>query len=363
MAQNAEHDLDDGELYNRLDPSRLRGRLLDLPQHCQAAWQQAQASRLPDDWADSDKVVIGGMGGSAIAGDLLADLAAVEGGVPILVVRDLRLPFRLNQRTLFFACSYSGNTEETLALLDQAAQTEARIIAVSSGGTLTAWAKEHKVPLLTIDPSLEPRSAVGYNLLLLLGVLDQIGLVHLGLGELDSTVQSLSKKICQLKEDVVIAGNPAKQLAIELRDKLILVYGSGLFSGVARRWKSQFNENSKAWSYCETIPEMLHNSVEAFRSTLPMADCAMVLLLQPNVWDSAHLRHYTVVAELLRRENIPYRMLEGEQGSPLGQLLDMLILGDYTSYYLGLLQGVDPSPNPSIDAAKELLGNPPASPV
>ena len=97
-----------------------------------------RAAFLPDDWADSDKVVIGGMGGSAIAGDLVADLAAVQSSVPVLVVRDLHLPFYLTERTLFLACSYSGNTEETLTLLDQASKTDARIIAISGGGSLAA---------------------------------------------------------------------------------------------------------------------------------------------------------------------------------------------------------------------------------
>ena len=135
------------------------------------------------------------------------------------------------------------------------------------------------------------------------------------------------------------------------------MYGGGLFGGVARRWKSQFNENAKVWSYYETIPEMLHNSVEAFRSSYAMGDRAVALLLQPDNPDDGHQRHHAVVAELLGRNNIPYRSLRGEPGSPLSQLLNMLVLGDYVSYYLALLQGVDPAPNPSIDEAKELLAN------
>ena len=358
MALNTKHNLDDPEVYTQLDPSGLRKRLQDLPRHCLAAWQQMQTAPLPDHWSDSDKVVIGGMGGSAIVGDLVADLMAVQSSVPILVVRDLHLPFYLTERTLFLACSYSGNTEETLALWDQAAKTDARIMAVSSGGTLAARAEELQVPLLRVDVSVEPRSAVGYNLMLLLGVLERLGLLRVGAAEVDQTVQSLRRKISLLKEDVPATENPAKQLAVELRDKLILVYGSGLFQGVARRWKSQFNENAKAWSYSETIPEMLHNSVEAFPSSSPMAELGMALLLQPNNEDRGHQRHHAVVAELLRRNNFPHRVLQGEPGPPLSQLLDMLVLGDYVSYYLALLQGVDPSPNPSIDEAKELLANP-----
>ena len=342
MALNTIHNLDDPEVYTRLDPSGLRKRLQDLPRHCLAAWQQVRVAFLPDDWTDSDKVVIGGMGGSAIAGDLVADLAAVQSSVPVLVVRDLHLPFSLTKRTLFLACSYSGNTEETLTLLDQAAKTGARIMAISGGGNLAAKAKQQQLPLLTADVSLEPRSAVGYNLMLLLGVLERLGLLRVGEAEIDRTVQSLSQKISLLQEDVPATENPAKRLAVELRNKLILVYGSGLFGSVARRWKSQFNENAKAWSYYETIPEMLHNSVEAFRSSSLMTDWGMALLLQPNNLDGGHQRHHAVVAELLRHNNIPHRVLQGEPGPPLSQLLNMLVLGDYVSYYLALLQGVDP---------------------
>ena len=358
MLRNGRHNLDDPEVYPRLDPSGLRNRLRDLPRHCLAAWQQARAARLPDGWSDSDKVVIGGMGGSAIAGDLAAGLAAVRSSVPVLVVRDPRLPLFLTERTLFLACSYSGNTEETLALLDQASKTNARIMAISSGGTLAAKAERRQAPLLTIDVSdvsMEPRSAVGYNLMLLLGVLERFELLPMGEAEVDQTVQSLYRKISTLKEDVPAAENPAKQLAIELRDKLILVYGGGLFADVARRWKSQFNENAKAWSYYETIPEMLHNSVEAFHTSFPIEGRAVALLLGPSDLDGGHQRRHAVVAEFLGRNNIPYYSLPGEPGPPLSQLLNMLVLGDYVSYYLALLQGVDPSPSPSIDEAKQLL--------
>ena len=361
MALNTGHILDDPEVYTRLDPSGLRERLRDLPNHCLAAWKQMRAADLPGDWADCDQVVIGGMGGSAIAGDLLADLAAVHGTVPVLVVRDLQLPFSLTKRTLFVACSYSGNTEETLALLDQAVKSEARVMAVSSGGTLSVKAEQHQVPLLTIDLSSEPRSAVSYNLMLLIGVLERLRLLQVGESNVHQAVQSLGQRISNLKEDVPATENPAKQLAVKLKDKLILVYGSGLFGGMARRWKSQFNENAKAWAYYETIPEMLHNSVEAFRSSSAMPEIGIALLLQPNNVPVGHQRHHAVVAELLRRNNIPHCVLRGEPGPPLSQLLDMLALGDYISYYLALLHGVDPSSNPSIDEAKELLANPAAT--
>lgn len=360
MPKRVSYNLDDPEVYPQLDPSGLRKRLRDLPGHCQAAWQQAQTTPLPGDWADSDKVVIGGMGGSAIAGDLASDLAAARSRVPVLVVRDLIIPHFMSERTLFFACSYSGNTEETLSMWEQVGKTSARAAAISGGGALTANARRDSAPLLAIDVAMEPRSAVGYNLMLILGVLERLGLMALAEAEVGQTVRSIRQEISTLTEDVPTAENPAKQLAMELRDKLILVYGGGLFKGAARRWKSQFNENAKAWAYHEPIPEILHNSVEAFPTNFPMDGRAVALLLEPGGLDDGQRRRYEVVAGLLRRNGIPCHSLKAGRGPALSQLMNMLILGDYVSYYLALLRGIDPSPNPSIDEAKELLSMDPA---
>ena len=359
MASNTWNNLDDPGLYVRLDPSGLRKRLRDLPRHCLAAWRQARAFSLPEDWASSDKVVMGGMGGSAIAGVLAADLAATQGGVPILVVRDLLLPFAVGEHTLFVACSYSGNTKETISLFEQAVRTRARVVAISGGGTLAEEAGKHGVPLLAVDIAAEPRSAVGYNLLLILGLLGRMGLLRIGEEEVRGAVDSLSRRLSHLTEDVPAADNPAKRLAMGLTDKLILVYGSGLFSGMADRWKTQFNENAKVWAVSEKIPELLHNSVEAFGASFPPADRMMVLQLRPGLDEGRHGPHHEAVSELLKQNGIPHRTLRGQDEPPLGQLLETLLLGDYVSYYLALLQGVDPSPAPSIAAAKALLANPP----
>ena len=328
-----------------------------MPGHCLTAWQTAQACPVPGDWTEIDRVVIGGMGGSAIAGDLVADLAANHPTVPISVVRDFRFPFALDERTLFIACSYSGSTEETLSLFDRAMKSHAKVLAICSGGTLADRASYEGVPRLTIGIASEPRSAVGYNLMLLLGVLSRLGLVGVADEDVNRAVESLSRSTSKLREDVPVGDNPAKQLVLELQDKLILIYGSGVFSAMARRWKTQFNENAKAWAFYESIPELLHNSVEAYCSPFLGPDHIMGLLLQPDTNDDGHLRHHRVVSELLRRNNIPHRVLLGENGPALNQLLEMLLLGDYVSYYLALLQGVDPAPNPSITVAKELLSN------
>lgn len=351
-------NLDNDRIYDRLDPTGMRGRIRGLPLQCEEAWSQARDLVLPEHWqSSSNKVVIGGMGGSAIAGDLVADLASLQQAVPIIVVRDFHLPFRLDRNSLFIGCSHSGNTDETLSLFRQALQQQARVLAVTGGGVLAEEAKAQNIPLLTINAPGEPRCAVGYNLMLLLGALRRLGLVNTSDDDVQGATADLRRQIAQLGEEVPTEHNPAKQLAHELKDKLIVMYGSGIFSGAARRWKTQFNENAKIWAFFETAPELLHNAVEAYHSPPGVNPDKIVLVLQPNSNSEVLQSRYRVVKELLHRKDIPHRVLAGVDAPPLAQLLTTLNLGDYVSYYLALLQGVNPSPTPTLDLGKRLLSN------
>ena len=327
----------------------------DLPRHCEEAWRVSQTISPPLYPTPVQHVVIGGMGGSAIAGDLTADLAAIQRTVPISVVRDFNLPFALNPGSLFIACSYSGETEETLSLFHQALAAGSKVMVISSGGRLSAEAQSRGIPILKVDAPGEPRNATTYSLLLLLGALHRLDLVRTGDEVVRASAEELRRLVAQLEEGVPIRENPAKLLAAELKDKLILVYGGGLFTGMARRWKTQLNEVAKVWAFFEIIPELLHNAVESYGTAEGTGGQLMVLLLEPWVEQNDSGPHYQVVSDLLRRNAVNNRILQGETTDPLPQLLAMLLLGDYVSYYLALLSGVDPSPTPAIQAAKEGL--------
>jgi len=349
------HDLDDPKTYSFIDPSGLGRRLTTLPDQCQAAWREVQRVTLPERWTGSDQVIIAGMGGSAIAGDLAADLASLQGTLPVTVVRGFRLPFKPNGRTLLLACSYSGNTAETLSLFRQGVESGAAVVAVTGGGDMAQQAQAGQIPLVPVDAPGEPRSAVGYNLMLVLGVLNRLNLVSTTDQDVATALGDLRRRVSALEPGVPTNDNPAKKLALELQDRLPIIYGGGLFSGVARRWKTQLNENAKVWAFFESIPELLHNAVESYSASPMLSQQLIAVVLQPNVGREETGQHYLVVAELLRRAGVEHRLLQGTEGPPLAQLLDMLLLGDFVSYYLAVLRGVDPSPTPAIDTAKELL--------
>ena len=359
-------DLDNPQVYTALDPSGLRFRLRSLPGQCRAAWNQA-GELLPDGLPNSlpdglpngsagryDRVVIGGMGGSAIAGDLAADLAALQPTVPVVVVRNFHLPFVLSEHSLFIACSHSGNTRETLSLFRQARAAGAQILAITAGGVLAEEAGQQGVPILPVDAPGEPRSAVGYNLILLLGILHRLSLVNMPEAAVADSLTMLEEQLSLVREDTPTPDNPAKSLARELTDKLVVMYGGGIFSGVARRWKTQLNENAKVWAFYESLPESLHNSVEPYGVASAVGQEIVALLLRPHTLSPELAERYRVLAEMLRRGRVNHRELAGPAGPPLGQLLATVLLGDYVSYYLALLRGLDPSPTPAIEQAKSL---------
>ena len=356
-------DLDQEATYRQCDPSGLGNRLRGLAEQCRAGWMQGRSFTVPSEWADAelDKMLVCGMGGSAIAGNLASDLAASTGrpgvrSTPIMVVRGTEFPFSLDNRSLAIACSYSGNTGETLSLFRQAKNSGALLLAMAGGGRLAREATELGVPLLKIATEGEPRSAVGYSLMLLAAFMSNMGLAAIDDAGAEEAAASLEKTLAGLSEEVPTGKNPAKQIAISLENRTAAVYGGGLFSGMARRWKTQLNENAKAWAFFEEIPELLHNAVEAFTQPPGGGLGLSALLLRPSINDDPLAAHYNAVEKLLKDSSIPFHVARGNAGeSPLAQLLDMLALGDYVSYYLAMLKGVDPSPSPNIDRSKQLL--------
>ncbi len=350
--------LDDLGLYSDLDPSGLHRRLLDFPDQCRRAWKEAKEFPLSLKADGCNQVIVAGMGGSAIGGDLLADLASMTPSVPILVNRNYRIPYILDRSTLVLACSYSGNTEETLSAFDQAASLDVPILVVSGGGALGREAQERSVPFFRIDYEGEPRSAVGYSFVVPAVLLMRLGLLSPDNIDFEGAFDSLDALIPTLCETSPSVNNPAKELATALQDRLIVAYGSGIYSSAARRWKTQFNENSKVQAFYELLPEAHHNAVVGLSLPEAVRSIASVVLLEPHDLSSQMARRYEVTKELLERESIPHHTIRGVAGGPLCQMLTTTLIGDYVSYYLAVLQGVDPSPVPNITYIRGKLEQP-----
>jgi glucose/mannose-6-phosphate isomerase len=348
-------NLDDLSVYPKLDPDGMLARIKELPMQCQQAWQGVQLLVLPNSYRNIDKVVVLGMGGSAIGGDLVRTLVTAEAKIPIIVHRDYGLPAYVDEKTLLIASSYSGNTEETLSGFEPALKTKAKLIAITSGGKLEKLAVGHHIPVFKIEYKAQPRAALGFSFIPTLGILQKLGFISDRSAEVGEAVQVLEKMAARLDEKSPVKSNPAKALAQKLYGCLPVVFGAGIAAEAAHRWKTQLNENGKTWAFYDIFPELNHNTTVGFPLPKEVASKINVVLLRCPTFSSRIKLRYDVTCELLKQSGVAYEFVDGEGQSPLAQMVSLISFGDYVSYYLAILYKVDPSPVKFISYLKERL--------
>ncbi|MEW6048841.1 MAG: bifunctional phosphoglucose/phosphomannose isomerase [Bacillota bacterium] len=349
--------LDDPAGVARLDPYGMLRLIEGLADQVLAGYDAGRRAAPNAPQGGFRAVVLAGMGGSAIGGDLLKGVAADLSPVPVEVVRDYRIPAYVDDRTLFIASSYSGNTEETLAAQDEAAQAGARIVALTSGGRLGDVAARKGWPTARIPSGLPPRAALGYSLFAAIGVMEAAGLLPEMQQAMDQTIRAVQevRERCSMRR--TIRENPAKQEAVELVDRVPILFGSsGIGGAVAYRWKTQFNENSKHPAYWTSLPELDHNEVVGWEAP-PPAVARQLRLVMLRIGDES--------PRMQRRFEATRRILEGRASGlvehtgngegHLARAVALLHLGDYVSYYLAIAKGVDPTPVRFIDRLKAEL--------
>jgi glucose/mannose-6-phosphate isomerase len=348
-------DLDKTEVYKRLDPAGMRERIRELPQQCLKAWQQALNFKLPKDYSNIDKVVILGMGGSAIGGDLLKSLSALEKKALVLVQRDYDLPLFVDAKTLVIASSYSGMTEETLSAFVQALSTPAKKLAITTGGRLKEIAEQNDIPVLTIDYKAPPRAALAHSFLPLLGICQKLGIVSDKSKDVAEMAQVLNDLQATIDDNLPLKLNPAKQLATKLYNHLAVIYGAGFLSTAAQRWKTQINENSKAWAFYEIFPELNHNATVGYEFPTDLAQRLFVVFLRSPRLHPRTLIRYKLTAEMLTNAKVSHETVDTRGKSALSQMMSLVFFGDWVSYYVALLNETDPSPVKIIDYLKKRL--------
>ncbi len=348
-------DLDDLGQFRALDADDMLGHVAALPTQCQRAWERISVVDLPADYSDVQAVVITGMGGSAIGGDLVRTLVLQECTVPLLVSRSYRVPAFVGPDTLLVGSSYSGNTEETLAAFEQGLARRAKGLVIASGGQLAELANGRGLPVIPIDYQSQPRAALGHSLILLLGVLDRLGFIADKGPDVAEAVQVMKAVRAEIGPTVPTEENAAKSLAQRLHGCLPLVYGAEHLAEVGRRWKGQFNENSKAWAGYEIMPEANHNVVSGYDNPPAMAERAFVVLLTSDRYHSQVQVRYRVTREVVEGKGVSCQEVAARGTSLLAQMLSSIHFGDYVSCYLAMLYGVDPTPIETISYFKRRL--------
>ncbi|HYF96666.1 MAG TPA: bifunctional phosphoglucose/phosphomannose isomerase [Patescibacteria group bacterium] len=324
----------------------------------QKQWQQLKTVydvNLPDDFTDADigNVVLGGMGGSALA----AEIATAWPGIkkPFEIVKGYDLPEYVSGKTLFVASSYSGNTEETLSALEEAESRGAKIVVICAGGKLTKKAEENNYPLYKIPNGFQPRMAVFYNLAAVVQLFESASLSGKGkIAELKETADWLGDKGKELLADVPANSNIAKKIAQELVGNSIVIYSGPKLFPAAYKWKINFNENAKNIAWCNYLPEFNHNEFLGWTSH-PVEKPYKIVDIRSSL-EHPRIQTRFEISEKLLSGKRPYpETIIPEGDTLLKQLLWTIQLGDFVSLYLAILNGLNPTPVELIEKLKAEL--------
>jgi glucose/mannose-6-phosphate isomerase len=353
-----EPNLDGAALYERLDPERLRDRITGLPTQIEEAWGTARALELPAGYRSVDRIAVLGMGGSGIGGSLLQALAIdLRATTPVVVVRGYRLPAYVDERTLVLASSNSGNTEEIVTSFTDALASGAKCIAIASGGRLIELAEARGAPVLRVRWDGEPRAALGWSFVSLLAICGGLGLLPDASADLDTALHELRALGVELAPSVPEASNEAKQLARRWHGKLVAIIGAEALAPVAYRWRTQINENAKSWAIADELPEMNHNAPLGYGAPAALLPLLQVVLLRQSAMHPRIRLRIDATRDDLRAHGVDTEVIDVPGSNVLAQQLCGVHLGDWASYYLGVLNGVNPSRMDALERLKALLAS------
>jgi glucose/mannose-6-phosphate isomerase len=358
--------LDELEEVKRIDKSDMLGHCMKTPEYCEDAIQLAKQTTIPSEVKISEeasirygkprRVIIAGMGGSAIGGEMLRDWLRDELPLPIEVCRDYSLPAYADEDTLVFAVSHSGNTEETLNAFVDAIHRKCMTLTITSGGHLLSFSQKLQMPHVTIPTRLPPRVAIPYLFLPLPILMERMGILRNIEGDLEEVIQVLRRLSEENSPETPTENNPTKRLALELTGSIPVVYGFRQYGAIARRWKTQFNENSKVPSKCDVFPELNHNEVVGWEAPEALTKKFSIILIR-DLDEPPEIRHRIEATKSLALHKA-WEVLEiyarGEK--KLARMFSLLYLGDLTSIYSAILRGIDPSPVEIIDKIKSEMG-------
>ena len=355
MSTDTGRVLEDAASITRRDPGTMLAKIGRFPDQMDAAWTISRSLELADRYRSAHAVAVLGMGGSAVCGDLVRAIFGDRLSVPLVSVRDYELPAWVGPETLVVAVSHSGATEETIAALGSALERRCPVAVITTGGPIGEVAARVKLPRLVYLNETPPRASLGYTMILLAGLLERAGMLDLPEAEVAGAVEAARSVSRSCGADMATDANLAKQLAWSLLDRLPVIEGSGVMAAVARRWKTQLNENSNSAATAEELPEATHNAVVGYDQPDTLRDHHYFVFLEGTVDNPRNSRRARLSREMLDTFGMAHRNVLFDQPGRFAQACAATSLGDYVSFYLALLYGADPSATPALTLVKETL--------
>jgi len=345
--------LDNLNEIKRIDKGDMLSFCVQAPRHYSEAAKLTQAISI--NYSKPQTIIVAGMGGSSIGGELLKDWAKHKITVPIQVCRDYSLPAYADEKTLVLVVSYSGETEEALSMFLDAIKRKCMTFCISSGGKLLEFVEKLKLPGLRVPSDIpQPRAALPYLFLPLPILLEKLGLISDASSEISEAVQILEQVKSENLPEKLLSDNFSKNLASKVNGTVPIIYGFGIYRAVAQRYKQEFNENSKVPSKWEFFPELNHNEIVGWEATKELAKCFSTIFLRDKD-EPEEIRQRIEATKELMHEGAKIFEVWSVGESSLAKMLSTIYIGDLTSLYLAILRGVDPTPVKTIALLKERM--------
>ncbi|HWQ80799.1 MAG TPA: bifunctional phosphoglucose/phosphomannose isomerase [Ignavibacteria bacterium] len=345
----------DRKKLKKYDRQGMFSVLFDFPVQVCDAVDIAGNAKLKNKYKGIRNIIINGLGGSAIGGDILRSYTAGEMEIPVAVNRNYSLPAYAGKNTLAILSSYSGNTEETVSAFNDALKKGCSIICVTSGGTIEKLAAKHKKDVIKIPGGLQPRCALGYSFFSLLILFTKLGFIKDKSDEINDVIINLEQGLSEYVNPS-FEFNEALRIAAALKGRLPVVYSSAdVLDAVNLRWRGQISENAKILAYGNLYPEMNHNELVGWELNEDILKNTAVIFLKDSSDNERIKLRMKITEKVFRKRAGIVFDLSSDCRTRLGRIFDLIYLGDWVSYYLSVFNEVDPTPVNAISKLKKEL--------
>jgi glucose/mannose-6-phosphate isomerase len=349
-------DLDDIDALRELDASGALAETDRYADQFREGRALVEGLQVSAGEAPANVMILGTGGGSAAAAKLLIAVVTRRSPIPILLNQSYEIPAHVGPDTFVIAVSHSGTTEEIVSAYEQALAKGCNSIALTSGGPLKELAEANAAPVIAVPGGKMPRIVLGYLLMPLLGVLERLGLVVTDADEIEDLLDVLTEGPPRLGAEIPLDSNPAKQLAMRLRDRTPVIYGlNPLTNAAGDRWKRQFGENSKVMAFTNAFPDAHHDEAVGWDQEHDVLERFFFVILSDDRADPRLLRRVSASRAVITERGGAVDVVEATGRGTLGRLFSLVQYGDYVTLYLALARGLDPTPVAVIDHFKSVL--------
>jgi len=354
--------LDDLKKIKKLDKSNLLGSCQEFGFQLKQTKEELADLKIPKSYADVQNIVVNGMGGSRLGARVAQRLFEDTLKIPIYPIGNYDLPNFVNDKTLLIISSYSGNTEEPLNTVNEAFKRKAKILVFAQNGRLAKIAKEKKLPgyysfVPKHNPCNQPRMSLGYQLLGTILMLSKCGLIGISSQEIDELIVFIEKVKAKYDIDIPAEENPAKKIAKKIHEKIPVLVGAEFLMGTVRVWRNQTHENAKQFALHFEIPELNHHLLEGMGFPRTNPENLFFIFIKSSLYYMKNQKRIEITKKVLDGYNIKHNEIILKGKTKLMQVFELIQFGSFVSFYLSMLNSLDPSPIPWVDYFKEKLAS------